>query len=43
MKVLIETKLLNLKDCDGYGTRIGFYNRPSYFLIYERFKKLNKK
>ena len=40
MKVLIGTKLLNLKDCVGYGTMVYFHNRPSYFLIYERFDKI---
>ena len=41
MKVLIGTKLLNLKDCVGYGTMVFFHNRPSYFLIYERFDKIS--
>ena len=38
MKVLIGTKLLNLKDCIGYST-MPFYGRPIYYLIYERFDK----
>jgi hypothetical protein len=41
MKVLIGTKLLNLKDCVGYDTMVCFHNRPSYFLIYERFNKIS--
>ena len=41
MKVLIGTKLLNLKNCIGYTANIFFHNRPSYFLIYERFNKIS--
>ena len=38
MKVLIGTKLLNLKDCVGYTTTYCF---PNCFLIYERFDKIS--
>lgn len=41
MKVLIGTKLLDLKDCVGYTIQRCFHNRPSCFLIYERFDKIS--